>query len=151
MGKIMRKFDYDYDRVYYACYKMAKRDYKGMDEEWYKEKAKADVPNLMLEIFKCNLIDRIKKIGFKKDYAIDCANKITDIIPKELYGNIQEWIDDKPISDIKYKGISIKDIMEQDIKYGVKHDFFESLEAMMMYIQCGCRDKSICKKYFRYY
>ena len=99
----MREFDYD--RVYDTCYRIAKLKHKGMDEEWYRKKAEEDVPEGMFKIFISNLFHRIMQDGASRSLAESLTDEIINGLPKELYINIQEYIDEKPISDIKYEGV----------------------------------------------
>lgn len=146
----MRELPYDYDIVYETSYLMIKSDYENMPEEWYIKKAKENIPRLMIQIFKGNIWYRLQQEGADIQFANRLSQKLIEDVPKELYQNIQEWIDEKPISDIKYGGISIKDIMEQDfVGMGIYHSFIESLMALLLYIEHGCKDKTLCKNYFK--
>lgn len=148
----MRKYDYDYKRVYETNYRILKNKHKNMSEKWYQEETQKSISHSMLQIFRTNISYRLKEDGLSPILANDLSYTIINELPSELYPNVQEWIDDKPISDIKYYGISIKDIMEQDIENTHKtYDFIDSLNAMLLYINHGCEDVSLCKNYFRRY
>lgn len=146
----MRVYEYDEDIIFKGNYGRLKVNYEGMPESWYVEEAKKLIPKGMLVIFKENLKEKLKQVGFDDFWADDTANILIQNLPKELYINLHEWIDDEPISDIKYGGVSIKDIMEQDIKkLGYEHGFVDSAKAIIKYIKTDCEDKSTYKFYFK--
>lgn len=68
-------------------------------------------------------------------------------IPKEVYPNIVEWINNEPISKIKYKELSIKELFDRmrlpdNIKekyYSVY--YFKALRLLARYVEGGCIDK----------
>ncbi len=144
----MREFDYDYDRVYDTCYRTAKVEHKGMTEEWYRKKAEEDVPEGMFKIFVANLFHRIMQGGVSRSLAYSLTNEIINRLPEELYINVQEYIDEKPVSDIKYEGVSIKDIMEQYKDINLTEPFIDAAIAMIAYVESGCEDRSICFGFF---
>lgn len=74
-------------------------------------------------------------------------NKWFKYIPKEIYPNIIEWINDENISNIVYNNLSIKELIDEmrlpdDIKtkyYSIY--FFKALKLMAQYIQNDYNDK----------
>lgn len=72
--------------------------------------------------------------GYDEDEAIELISKRTKYIPDECLPNFYEWIENKEISDIKIKGLSIKDIM---------YCLYKSNKTIQNFI--------ICIKYFNDY
>lgn len=64
------------------------------------------------------------------------CKEMLDDMPKELYQNVWEWIEDKPISEIRVGELSIKQIMEY-----TKHGFLDCAELMCRYVKRGCADE----------
>ena len=75
------------------------------------------------------------------------ANDIMHGLPDELIPNINEWIDDKPISDIKINGISALDIMGQ---FGKRQciTFLQAIECLNAWKKTGYRNRDFCRRYF---
>ena len=74
------------------------------------------------------------------------AFNIINEMPQELWPNIEEWIDDQPISDIKVQGISIPDIMHQFPGEDIL--FLSAMKCMCMWKEYGYKGKDFCKLYF---
>lgn len=79
--------------------------------------------------------------GYDEDEAIELISKRTKYIPDECLPNFYEWIENKKISDIKIKGLSIRDIMYADKKYNHIHNFIECLTPFNNYCKLGFKDK----------
>lgn len=140
----MREIEYDYDSVYKVIYEGKKSTYKDMPEEWYVQKSKEEVPNFMFNLFKTNVLYRMLQEGYGRWYAVPFVDKIFKYLPEELYVNLEEYIDEKPISDIKLHGVSLKDIINQYGEDGRKEPFIDACEAMIAYIKTGYVYKGIC-------
>lgn len=71
---------------------------------------------------------------WKCDYWIEqnCKEMLDDM-PEELYQNVWEWIEDKPISEVIVGDLSINQVMEAN-----KTNFIDGTRLMMRYIRCGC-------------
>lgn len=90
------------------------------------------------EILRESCLKKLTEIcgRWKCGYWIEqtCKNML-DGMPEELYQNVWEWIEDKPISEIRIGELSIKELM----KY-TKVDFINCTKLMMSYIRRGCVD-----------
>lgn len=142
----MRITPYNYDMLYKILHQDVKLEHPNESEEWYKKEIEKIIPSRIQDIFKSNIFFRFKQDGYNDVRADYWATKIINILPKELYPNIEEWIDEKPLSDIKYCGISIKDIMNHYLPQRII-PFNRSIEAMLAFIESGSRDINICYNY----
>lgn len=62
-------------------------------------------------------------------------------IPKEVYPNIYEYLNDEEITDIKYHGLSILDIMYSNIEYEKKpYHFYNGLRRFCEFVNNGCKN-----------
>lgn len=80
---------------------------------------------------RADLHEKLDKIGVRKE-LINYNLGIYDKVPQEILPNIAEWCEDKELSDIKYKGLSIKMIQE----YSKQHkelDFFDCLNTIVFW------------------
>lgn len=68
-----------------------------------------------------------------EEYIEHVCKEMLDDMPEELYQNVWEWIEDKPISEIRIGELSIKELMEY-----TKVDFINCTKLMMRYIRGGC-------------
>lgn len=73
------------------------------------------------------------------------AARILNNMPPELLPNVEEWIDDQPISDIKVNGVSIPDIMHQFPEHDIL--FLEAMDCMCDWKSCDFQGKEFCKFY----
>lgn len=78
------------------------------------------------------------------DYCYRRAYDIMKEVPEELIPNINEWIEYKPLSDIKINGVSVNDIINQ---FGKKQPiyFLEALDCMIYWKQTNYSDPMFCK------
>ena len=67
--------------------------------------------------------------------------------PKELYQNINEYIDGKEISDIKIHGVSVPDIMNQFMPHKKIH-FLDAMECMAYWKKNDYQNPNFCKYFF---
>lgn len=74
------------------------------------------------------------------------AARIINNMPQELWPNVEEWIDDKPISDIKVHGVSIPDIMHQF--QGRTILFLNAMECMCDWKSYEFKSNEFCRYYF---
>lgn len=77
-------------------------------------------------------------------------DRIIDYFPQELFKNIEEFIDNKELSDIRIGSWSLNEIMHQHIDYKtdrliydekIHNNMFYVLAIMNHYIQNGCSNK----------
>ena len=102
-----------------AIYKMSlwimETQYKHIPENQWEEKIKTkEIRDKVIESLTIgDLASRLEEeyMGFKSlSKCDDEASYIIKNIPKELLTNINEWLDNKPLSDIKVHGVSIKNV-----------------------------------------
>lgn len=83
------------------------------------------------------------------DYS-DCileAGYLVNNMPRELWTNLNEWLDDKPLSDIKVHGVSINDVMKM-FETSLPRDFVQILKCMTIWKKHNYVDKNFCWNYF---
>ncbi len=68
-----------------------------------------------------------------EEYIEHVCKAMLDDMPEELYQNVWEWIEDKPISEVIVGDLSINQVMEAN-----KTNFIDGTRLMMRYIRCGC-------------
>lgn len=75
------------------------------------------------------------------------ANDIMRVIPPELEQNMDEWLDDKPLTPIKLHGKSVEDVMTQ---FGEKRriTFLRAIKCIGAWRAEGYRDSDFCRWYF---
>lgn len=59
------------------------------------------------DLLRIKFANKLNSIWHDEEWAHYKANQIMDGLPEELYTNVEEFIDDKPLSDIMYNNISI--------------------------------------------
>lgn len=80
---------------------------------------------------------------------LQCESVAFDIInnmPEELWPNVEEWIDDQPISDIKVHDVSVPDVMFQFPEY--KIPFLSVMKCMCMWKEYDYKGENFCNLYF---
>ena len=116
--------------------------------EMAKEKHWQDIAKHKARIY--DLIQKLDEVEGKFIDHTQCvwwANRLMRNIPPELEQNIDEWIDDKPLTDIKVHGWSIADIINH---YGKKRivTFLEAVKCMGDWHASGYQDDEFCVWYF---
>lgn len=54
-----------------------------------------------------------------------------------FFPNIEEFINDKPLSPIEYRDMTIEDMMYIDIDFGKKFNFIQALRIMNKFVKAG--------------
>ena len=110
-------------------------------EEWLDTARKS----LVVEDF----IEKIKKVdcgmanyAYYEEMAYDIANDM----PQELWPNVEEWIDDKTISNIKVHDISIPDIMHQFP--GEDISFLDAIRCIAWWKKYDYPEGNFCAAFF---
>lgn len=75
------------------------------------------------------------------------ARSLLKKMPEELLPNLNEWLDNKPLSDIKVHGISVNDILEK-FKNRNDIDFIEVLQYFADWKTEGFADSFSYNMYF---
>lgn len=78
---------------------------------------------------------------YDEDEAIRLIKNRTEYIPDKCLPNFYEWLNNKNISDIKVKGLSIRDIMYSDYNFNQIHDFIMCLPYFNDYCKNNYKDK----------
>lgn len=140
--------DYRIDREHgpERMYKATKLDFPDKTEEFYQlitqERWKYSVRCTLQKY----MYNKLMETGFYYDEQADMKSKrIMKDLPEELFPNIEEWLNDEPISEIRYGDLSIKELMDfgKD-RRGRQNNFLKCLELMILYIKDGCIDKGSC-------
>lgn len=117
-------------------YELTKLEFPGKTEEFYQLISQERWRYCVRYALRDFMSDKLGKTGFySSDAAEDEANDIMKDLPEELFPNIEEWLNDKPLSEIKYGKISIKKLVELDRS----HNFLRSVKKMLFYIKRGCQ------------
>lgn len=92
---------------------------------------------------KVKMIEKLQtyEYGYDEDEAIELISKRTKYIPDECLPNFYEWIENKEISDVKIKGLSIRDIMYSYAHMNYIEDFIVSTKYFNDYCKEGCTNK----------
>lgn len=74
------------------------------------------------------------------------ANNIVNDMPEELWPNIEEWIDDQPISHVYVHGVSVPQIMHQFPEEEIS--VLAAIECLSRWKMIDYRGENFCKLYF---
>lgn len=140
----MRMFDITDDEILRTCVLDAKSQYKDMSDEWYQQWAKEHLQEYKMSIMETNIFYHLRHIKYPEYLNRSSAHRLAYELPMELYQNLNEWIDEKPISEIKYGDLSIKEIVDTYAKMNRGATFVDCCDDMLYYIQTGCVDKGVC-------
>jgi hypothetical protein len=143
----MYKKHYDQKKIALRAVILVYNNYPDLDDvtkrqmaestEWLEIARKSFVlEELSDKIYKCNF-GIITKLQSQSE-----ANRIINNMPQELWPNVEEWIDDQPISDIPVHGVSIPQIINR---------FSDERILFLDAIECLCRWKSIGYKGENFY
>lgn len=94
---------------------------------------------MLVENYKDKIISKLQTYtyGYNEIQARRIYKSIFTNYPNELIPNLEEWLEDRPISRIEYNGVSVRDVMYQDYdKNGnIVYDFLDCLRLVISYIQ----------------
>lgn len=127
-------------------YKMTKFDFPGKTEEFYQLISQERWKESVRFCYQMFIRDKLMKNGFYSCYHADKrSERIMKDLPEELFPNVEEWLNDEPISEIKYGDLSIKELMDfGKNRNGGQNGFLECIELMVLYIKEGCKNKDSC-------
>ena len=125
--------------------------------EWTKEQCREEglkeekIEELIRYRMAADLSDKLYDEGYGDYFGLSgCrgfAKEVVEKAPKELYQNINEYIDGKELSDIKFYGISVKDIMTQfEPEYSI--DFLSAVRCICYWKDTNYADQLFCRKFF---
>lgn len=89
--------------------------------------------------------DHQEKVPYE-ECAIE-AKYLLDNMPQELIQNLNEWLDNQPLSEIKIHGTSINDVMQM-FKSSLPRDFLQVLKCMTIWKKHNYVDENFCWNYF---
>ena len=112
------------------------------------------------DLLRIKFANKLNSIWHDEKYAHYKANQIMDGLPKELYTNIEEFIDDKHLSDIMYNNLSVNMVIYcipgkkiKEWKKGKKNSgigFIPAMEMMIKYVKKGYTDPLyLCNLFFK--
>jgi hypothetical protein len=103
-------------------------------------------------IFNLNVVDLesrlMEEYGGTRDvfFCKEEALYLMENIPEELIVNVEEWLDEKSLSDIKIHGVSVNDVFEM-CKGRFIH-FLSILKCFIEWKKTGYEDPDFCFWYF---
>lgn len=99
---------------------------------------------MLVENYKDRIISKLQTdiYGYSELQARRIYKSIFTDYPDELIPNLEEWVEDKPISRIEYNGVSIRDIMYQDYDKNGKivYDFVKSYKLIKDYLNSNIKN-----------
>lgn len=82
-----------------------------------------------------------------RDFCVKSAQWIMENVQQELLPNINEWIENRPISTIPVHGVTVSDIMTQ-FQPDRSISFIEAVECMICWKQINYKNKRFCRLFF---
>lgn len=146
----MEKVEFNFEQQYMLNFRYMMRHYPNDSIEQNKIRALEKLPENRNTLMTINVRNKmIESLEYEEQFAINRAQRLMENMPEVLYPNIEEWIDDKPISDLVIGDVSIKRIMEQhkDID-GKIYGFVQCAFLMKDYVNNGCKDSFGCFHHF---
>lgn len=94
-----------------------------------------------------NISQKLIELGWEgkinNGVAYRAAKLLAENFPKEMEQNLNEWLDDKSLTEIKYGGYSFKDMKKQ--YKDIELPFFYYLRNMKKFILDGKRNPGLLK------
>lgn len=97
------------------------------------------------DLLRIKFANKLESVWHDEKYEHYKANQIMDGLPEELYPNVEEFIDDKPLSDIMYNNLSVNMVIYyipckkiKEWKKGKKNSgigFIPAMEIMIKYVK----------------
>lgn len=126
--------------------------------EWIKAKQEAvgrseeKIQDLIYRKTIGDMVDRMVEEDGGKEYSdiyynLCVAKRIMENIQPELVQNINEWIENRPLSDIKIHGVSVYEVMNQFAPHRYI-PFIRAVECMMYWKEVDYRNKTFCRDFF---
>lgn len=141
----MKKMEFNFNREMNLGMARLRRLHPELSEEQVKIMALQEIPERELDVYRVNICRKMMEVyGCDNDFAIRKTERLMENMPRELLQNIEEWLDDEPISDVVIGEVSVKMIMEQHKEDGIIHNFIDSLFVMKDYVNSGCVDSYSC-------
>jgi hypothetical protein len=147
----MYKKQYDQKKIALRAVILVYNNYPDLDDETKRQMAESEE---WLDIAKKSLIaDDVAEKIYKQNKGILTArqstieaDRIMNDVQPELLPNIEEWLDDQPISNIYIHGVSIPQIMNQFPNKEI--DFLEALTCLRHWKDIDYQGKEFCRIYF---
>lgn len=126
--------------------------------EWIKSRQEAvgrseeKIQNLIYRKTIGDMVDRMVEedggVG-RSDihYNLCVAKRIMENIQPELVQNINEWIENRPLSNIEINGITVESVMNQ-FSPRRRISFVDAIECLINWKEIGYRNKTFCRDFF---
>jgi len=143
-----------YDRKRLETWSIWLLKYEHPDWSYEKRQIEGVKPERMDFVYRCrmtvDLKNKMKEEGNgvgNNNFYFNQAKWIMDNVQPELFDNINEYIDGRPISDKKIHGISALDVMNQ---FGDEYPigFTRAIKAMICWKDTGYQDPNYCRNFF---
>lgn len=145
----MERIKYDPQLWYDSCYVESLFAHPEKSKEWHTQVAQSQMKFGEINNLKLNMQLKLEELHFPPSMAEAWADMVVDELPQEYHQNINEWIDDKPLTDLKYKDLSIREIMEHGKKVrGEEYGFLHSSLVFADYVKGIYKSKKSCYDYF---
>lgn len=136
-------------RFYLLC-EAEEKDENLTDEE-LNYRIEKFVQELETETIAQNISKKLIELGWEgkinDGMSYRAGKDLAENFPKEMEQNLNEWLDNKPLTEIKYGGYSFKDMKNQ--YKNIDLPFFYYLSNMKEFILDGKKDSSTLSVGFR--
>ena len=124
-----------------------------MTDEEFNEMCKSEDVRKQA-ILNLNVVDLKTRIFEEYNETIPwvmCHNDAVYImcnVPEEIIQNIEEWLDGKPLTDIKVHGVSVNDIIRKRFNNSAFIPMDKIFKAMAYWKETDFYDPNFCYRYF---
>ena len=98
--------------------------------------------------YKDRIIDKLsndEKYGYSPMQASNFYKSNFSLLPDKIIPNIEEWLEDKPFSDIDYYGLSIKKMQDYDILANkCSNRYLYYFLTVLLFKKNGCINPESC-------
>lgn len=126
--------------------------------EWTKEQCREEglkeekIEELIRYRMTADLSDKLYDEGYGNYFGLSgCrarAKRIIERAPKELYQNINEYIDGRELSDVQFNGVTVKEIMTQ-FEPECSIDFYSVAEFIGLWSRNDYANQDEYKSFFK--
>ena len=130
--------------------------FKNEHPDWPREKcveegAKEENIDMVMRMrLAADLADKISENEWQyatPEYFLHKAKRVVENAPRELYQNINEYIEGKELSDIKLHGWSVSDVMHQFAPHK-KIDFIDAIVCISYWRARNYQNDNYCREFF---
>ena len=142
----MKKIRYNHDEFLERNFLRMKMEYPNDPDSLNMARAELAIDDEWRAICRANCLAKFIDIsGVSMETMMAWANDLVDNLPNSLLKNIEEWVFDEEISEIRVGNLSIKEIMNY-----THQPFYECAWLMGKYIKNGCKDEITFLHYFHH-